>query len=140
VEAFMDDFAAASDKIEEIAGVKPDIFRFPGGSVNSYNETWGNTIISEMLSRGYRYYDWNVGSGDTAADTDAGMIYEAVIKQVHSNSYSVVLMHDGGGNRSQTVQALPLIIDRLLREGYHFDRLTNQVKPTVFAAASLSRG
>ena len=140
IEAFLDDFARASDAIEEVTGIKPDIFRFPGGSINSYNESWGNTIISEMLSRGYRYYDWNVGSGDAALESDANTIYEAVIRQVHASSYSVVLMHDGGGNRSTTAEALPIIIDRLLREGYHFDKLTNQVRPTVFAATTYSRG
>ncbi|MCL2121197.1 MAG: polysaccharide deacetylase [Clostridiales bacterium] len=140
LEAFLDDFSKASTLIEEVTGMKPDIFRFPGGSMNIYNETWGNTIISEMLSRGYRYYDWNVGSGDTSVSASAETIYDAVIRQVNSNPYGVVLMHDGGGNRSQTVEALPRIIERLLREGYRFDKLTNQVRPTVFAPTSFSRG
>ena len=140
LEAYLDDFARVSDKIEEITGIRPDVFRFPGGSINSYNETWGNTIISEMLGRGYRYYDWNVGSGDTGLDVTANDIYEAVIRQVHSNSYSVALMHDGGGGREPTIESLPMIIDRLLREGYRFDRLTNQVRPTVFSSISYSRG
>ena len=140
LEAYLEDFSKASALIEEVTGIKPDIFRFPGGSMNIYNETWGNTIISEMLSRGYRYYDWNVGSGDTSVTATAETIYDAVIRQVYSNPYGVVLMHDGGGNRSQTVEALPRIIERLLREGYHFDKLTNQVRPTVFAPTSFSRG
>jgi len=140
VEAFFDDFARVSDRIEELTGVKPDIYRFPGGSVNSFNERWGNTIISEMLSRGYRYYDWNVGSGDSSLDATTSTIYDAVIRQVYGNSYGIVLMHDGGGNREPTMSALPMIIDRLLREGYKFDRLTNQVRPTVFNNDRYSRG
>ncbi|MDR0469689.1 MAG: polysaccharide deacetylase [Peptococcaceae bacterium] len=140
LDAFLDDFALTSARIEEVTGVKPDIFRFPGGSLNSHNERWGNTIISEMLSRGYRYYDWNTGSGDTGENADADSIYDAVISQVHGNPYSVVLMHDGGGSRPRTVEALPEIIDRLLREGYRFDRLTNQVKPTVYETAMFNRG
>ena len=140
VEAFFDDFALCSAKIEEVTGIKPNIFRFPGGSLNSFNETWGNTIISEMLSRGYRYYDWNVGSGDASLEATADSIYEAVIRQARANPYGVVLMHDGGGNRSHTVQALPMIIDRLRQEGYRFEKLTNQVRPTVFSTAGYSRG
>ncbi|MCL1848784.1 MAG: polysaccharide deacetylase [Clostridiales bacterium] len=140
LEAYLDDFARASAIIEEVAGIKPNIFRFPGGSVNSYNERWGNAVISEMLGRGYRYYDWNVGSGDAATDTSTNEIFEAVIRQVHSNEYSVVLMHDGGGGRGQTVEALPMILDRLSGEGYRFDKLTNQVLPTVFAPTTYSRG
>jgi len=140
MEAFLDDFAKASNMIEEVTGIKPDVFRFPGGSVNSYNERWGNMIISEMLSRGYRYYDWNVGSGDASLDANSTTIYEAVIRQVRANDYSVVLMHDGGGNRSTTVTALSMVIDRLRNEGYTFDKLTNEVRPTVFAAAGFNRG
>ena len=36
------------------------------------------------------------------------------------NPGSIILMHDGGGNREQDVEALPLIIERLLGEGYRF--------------------
>jgi peptidoglycan/xylan/chitin deacetylase (PgdA/CDA1 family) len=33
---------------------------------------------------------------------------------------SIILEHDGGGNRSQTVAALKLVIPRLQAHGYHF--------------------
>jgi peptidoglycan/xylan/chitin deacetylase (PgdA/CDA1 family) len=39
----------------------------------------------------------------------------------------VVLMHDGGGDRTQTVEALPRILEHLLERGYRFvtiDQLT----------------
>jgi peptidoglycan/xylan/chitin deacetylase (PgdA/CDA1 family) len=32
----------------------------------------------------------------------------------------IILMHDGGGNRSQTVAALPKILKQLGDQGYHF--------------------
>jgi chitin deacetylase len=32
---------------------------------------------------------------------------------------AIVLMHDGGGNRAETVAALPRIITRLRQRGYH---------------------
>ncbi|WP_260924432.1 glycosyltransferase [Novosphingobium sp. 9] len=35
-------------------------------------------------------------------------------------SENVILLHDGGGDRSQTIIALPIIIDRLKAEGYRF--------------------
>lgn len=54
--------------------------------------------------------------------TDA--IVRQVIDQVHSNSAdrseNVILLHDGGGERSQTVEALPRIIAQLRAEGYRF--------------------
>ena len=33
---------------------------------------------------------------------------------------SIILEHDGGGNRSQTVAALTIVLPRLLAAGYHF--------------------
>jgi peptidoglycan/xylan/chitin deacetylase (PgdA/CDA1 family) len=33
---------------------------------------------------------------------------------------SIILEHDGGGDRSQTVAALEVVIPRLLDEGYRF--------------------
>ncbi|MEH3100307.1 glycosyltransferase [Sphingomonas adhaesiva] len=54
--------------------------------------------------------------------TDA--IVRQVVDQVHgatpTNSANVILLHDGGGDRSQTVAALPRIIATLRSEGYTF--------------------
>jgi peptidoglycan/xylan/chitin deacetylase (PgdA/CDA1 family) len=41
---------------------------------------------------------------------------------------SILLLHDGDGydplgDRTQTAQAVPLLVDRLLAEGYRFDLL-----------------
>ena len=33
---------------------------------------------------------------------------------------SIILEHDGGGNRSQTVAALSVVLPQLLDAGYHF--------------------
>ena len=69
VDAYLKDFNKIASHIEEITGEKPEIFRFPGGSVNSYNGAVYMQIVSEMMRRGYTYYDWNVGSGDASYGT-----------------------------------------------------------------------
>ncbi len=49
---------------------------------------------------------------------------QLVEKEVHSSNPdlrgNIVLMHDSGGDRSLTVQLLPILIDRLRAEGYSF--------------------
>jgi cellulose synthase/poly-beta-1,6-N-acetylglucosamine synthase-like glycosyltransferase/peptidoglycan/xylan/chitin deacetylase (PgdA/CDA1 family) len=40
------------------------------------------------------------------------------------NAGAIILMHDAGGNRSQTVEALPHLIDLLKSRGYHFTTVT----------------
>jgi len=38
----------------------------------------------------------------------------------HGRAGQILLMHDGGGDRSQTVAALKVVIPRLIGEGYRF--------------------
>ncbi|MEO6907013.1 MAG: polysaccharide deacetylase family protein [Abditibacteriaceae bacterium] len=45
-------------------------------------------------------------------------IADAVLERVHPGG--IILLHDGGGNRNTTVEALPLIIPRLQQKGYKF--------------------
>ena len=66
VESYLENFSKISNHLEEITGLKPEIFRFPGGSVNSYNKSVYQQIIAEMARRGYVYYDWNYSSGDAS--------------------------------------------------------------------------
>ena len=49
-----------------MTSIKPEIFRFPGGSINAHNRGIYQEIISEMLRRGFLYYDWNVSTQDTS--------------------------------------------------------------------------
>lgn len=60
VEAYLEDFNQMFCQIYEATGVKPQIFRFPGGSVNSYNVGIHQQLIAEMTRRGFVYFDWNV--------------------------------------------------------------------------------
>ena len=41
-----------------------------------------------------------------------------VLDNAHNGA--IVLMHDGGGDRSQDIEALPDIIDKLREQGYEF--------------------
>lgn len=131
VEAYLEDFYNMHTLITEATGIKADIFRFPGGSVNSYNSTIYKDIIEEMTRRGFTYYDWNVASADTASGATAQSIYGNVMNGVSKVSTSTVLFHDSSG-KQQTILALDGIIKNLKKQGYAFDRLTNKTKPVVF--------
>ena len=52
--------------------------------------------------------------------TDA--IYDNVVANAHSGA--IVLQHDGGGDRSETLAALPREIATLRGEGYKFVTVT----------------
>lgn len=132
VDAFLADFNRISSKIEKLTGVKPNIFRFPGGSINTYNTDIYIPLAAEMLRRGYVYYDWNVGSGDAGYTyVSKKEICNNVLNGMYKDGESIVLMHDSK-DKNTTVEALPDIIEKLLSQGYKFKELDNDVKPIVF--------
>ena len=55
----------------------------------------------------------------------ADAIVQTALDEVHPGS--VVLMHDGGGDRSQTVEALDKLIPKLQEEGYQFVTISELV-------------
>lgn len=130
-DAFLDDFAQTALMLEQVTGVKPEIFRFPGGSINSYNRAVYQQTISEMLRRGYTYYDWNVSADDATSTVTNDQIYNNVVNGVQKYDKSIVLMHDLS-NKSDTLSALPSIIEDLKAEGYSFYPLTKDVKPVAY--------
>lgn len=129
---WLSDFSQMSDKIEQLTGVKPEIFRFPGGSVNTYNTKIYVPLAAEMLRRGYTYYDWNVSSGDASyVILPKEDIVQNVLNGVFDSGESIILMHDSN-EKTTTVEALPEIIEALLEQGYVFEKLDNDVKPITF--------
>ncbi|MEG4805218.1 polysaccharide deacetylase family protein [Microcoleus sp. ARI1-B5] len=98
-----------SSLIEELTGVKTSMFRPPGGILN-------NGLAAYAQKKNYAVIMWSADSLDWRTATQSLM--DNVMRQ--ANSGGIVLMHDGGGNRSRTVEALPDIIARLRKEGYQF--------------------
>jgi peptidoglycan/xylan/chitin deacetylase (PgdA/CDA1 family) len=126
VEAFLADFNAAYELIYEATGVHADIYRFPGGSVNSFNGPVRDELIGEMERRGFTYYDWNLTAGDSSPNLTADSAYSNAVSKAGRKSRIILLMHD---TKKQTVKALPRIIDRYRELGYSFECLTNEDKP-----------
>jgi len=132
VESYLEDFSKISNYIEIITGVKPEIFRFPGGSVNGYNAGIYEEIIAEMLRRGYTYYDWNVTSRDTVTGvTPSDILRNVAYAADEEEDDIVVLMHDGE-NHENTAVALDEVITELERQGFTFAALDKNVSPICF--------
>jgi peptidoglycan/xylan/chitin deacetylase (PgdA/CDA1 family) len=62
-----------------------------------------------------RTIDWDVDPRDWSRPGTRALA-NRVISHVHPGA--IVVMHDGGGGRGQTVAALPIILRRLHRRGY----------------------
>ncbi|NLT48542.1 MAG: polysaccharide deacetylase [Clostridiales bacterium] len=131
VEDYLDDFYKAYDLVYSITGTKPEIFRFPGGSINGYNKTFYKELIAEMTRRGFVYYDWNVSAQDAVGKITEKEIYNNIVNASKKKTRSIILMHDSLEKKG-TLKALPAIIDELSASGYHFEILTRNVAPVIF--------
>lgn len=133
VESYLDDFYETYMSVYNATGVKPQIFRFPGGSINNYNRFTYMQIIAEMTRRGFVYYDWNVSGEDAVKGADWSSIYSNIMSGIQRNTAdrSIVLLHDSQ-SKENTVYVLEDVIDELLADGYKFDKLDNTVNPATF--------
>lgn len=87
--------------------------RPPGGNVD-------DEVRAAARRAGQRVALWDVDTADWRRP-GADAIADAVARDVRPGS--VVLLHDGGGDRSQTVEALRALLPRLSAAGYRFTTL-----------------
>ncbi len=124
-EAFFNDFNAVQDMIYRQTGEYTDLSRFPGGSsntVSSFNSGIMSRLAYSLESMGYKYFDWNVTSGDAGETTDTDKVVENVIGGIAGRKYAVVLQHD---IKDYSVNAVEDIILWGLANGYVFSALNS---------------
>ena len=132
VDAFLEDCYQLYQWIYEVTGIYPQVFRFPGGSVNGYDRGIYQEIVAEMTRRGFVYFDWNASAQDaTAKPLDPAVIRDNCLKGI-GRELVVVLSHDSTA-RTTTVEALPSIIQGYRDAGYTFAPLTPGVTPVILA-------
>lgn len=108
------EIAPATSLAESITHFRPCLFRPPGGAVDS-------AVIGAAAEDGLRTITWDVDPADwSTPGTEA--IYSRVVGAAQPGS--IILMHDGGGPRDETLAALPRIIDTLRARGYGFATVT----------------
>lgn len=138
VEDFLADFYQLFTFLRDEVGVTPTVFRFPGGSLNNYNQGVYKEIIAEMLRRGFRYYDWNLSAEDAAKKSpSAQTIVKGITDYSAEKKHGVVLMHDSAHCKT-TVEALPELIDALREQGFTFAPLYRTVRQVSFHYRTVS--
>lgn len=125
-EAYFNDLYSVQERVKRITGYESKIIRFPGGSSNTISRRYSNGIMSrltqEVQNRGFRYYDWNVSSGDAAGGSPApSQIYNNVVNALRYDRVNMVLMHD---IKTYTRDALRDIIRFGKENGYTFEKIT----------------
>jgi peptidoglycan/xylan/chitin deacetylase (PgdA/CDA1 family) len=95
-------------RIELLGGPRPTLFRPPYGSFNA-------TTMRELHALHLLMVLWSVDTGDYLKPGVA-----VIVRRVLAGAQpgAIVLMHDAGGDRSQTIAALPTIIEELRARGF----------------------
>ena len=99
-----------TDLIYQTTGTKTTLFRPPGGMLH-------NGLSAYAKGKNYTVVMWSADSMDYARPS-APTLVNRVMKQASPGG--IVLLHDGGGPRKNTVAALPTIISNLKKQGYRF--------------------
>src|ERR1700730_16545104 len=119
--------------IESTLGVKSILFRPPYGIDHQpeyaeevaqlpYPQELGYIIVGQRIDPN----DWRMP--DEKHQIPAQEIVAGVLKQADKGN--IVLLHDGGGDRTQTLAALPQMIDQLRAKGYEFVSVSDLIGKT----------
>lgn len=88
---------------------RPLLFRPPYGS-------YDRTTLEQLKRLGLLMVLWSVDSQDYRRPGVEQIVERAV---AGAKPGAIILLHDGGGDRTQTVQAIPKIVGRLRARHYH---------------------
>jgi peptidoglycan-N-acetylglucosamine deacetylase len=96
-------------RIELLDGPRPRLFRPPYGSFNATTYKLLHKLRLLMVL-------WSTDTEDYRQPGVAAIVQNAL---AGSHPGAIILMHDGGGDRSQTIAALPAIVSGLHKKGLH---------------------
>jgi len=99
----------ANDALAAV-GQHPSVFRAPYGA-------WSHAVFQACAAAHLRPLAWSVDPRDWSRPGTSTIVSRIL---ANTRTGSIILEHDGGGDRSQTVAALRIVLPRLLDEGYRF--------------------
>ena len=116
--------------MKEIKQTEETLFSITGYSPNLFRPVEGqytDKLVEEVVKEGYKIVMWSWHQ-DTEDWKDPGVnkIVNKVLNGIEEGN--IVLFHDGGGNREQTVKALEIILPKLKEQGYKFITVTEMLK------------
>ena len=119
--------------IESVVGAKPLMFRPPYGIDHQPEFAEEVSHLPTAQEMGYLIIGQKVDPHDWSqlrpgVPLPAATIVENALREAPEGN--ILLLHDGGGDRSQTVLALPQLIDALRAEGYEFVPVSDLIRKT----------
>ncbi len=129
IESFANEVESLREYLYNITGVDVRLFRFPGGSSNTIADDI-TPYIQWINDNGYSYHDWNCSNGDAESKkpTVQQIIDNCMIQVNQGYKNLVILMHDTK-SKDTTVEALPMVIEKLLENGYEIRAIDERSVP-----------
>lgn len=127
VDSYLEDFEEAYREVLAATGTEAKLFRFPGGSVNAYNEKVREEIAEEMTARGFLYYDWNASLEDAVKKSTPQQLIENAVSTTLGRKRVVMLAHDVVDN---TALCLNELLDQFPE--YQMKPLSEETEPIQF--------
>lgn len=127
VDSYLEDFEKAYRIVYEVTGVKAELFRFPGGSINAYNKGVYKDIITAMTESGFIYYDWNASLEDAVKVSTPEKLLANAKETTLDRKKVIMLCHD-------TVYNTTFCLGELIEQfpEYQMEPLTPEVTPIQF--------
>ncbi|GAA3233832.1 polysaccharide deacetylase family protein [Actinocorallia longicatena] len=104
-----EEIVGGHDRIAQVAGLAPKTFRAPGGA-------WSQQIYDIAAEHHMVCVDWKIDPRDWARPGTSRITRTLLDAQAGD----ILLIHDGGGDRSQTVEALRQVLPALKQRGLQF--------------------
>lgn len=101
--------ADAQSAIVDAGGVAPVLFRAPGGD-------WTAAVLSAVAGLGLVPLGWDIDPRDWSRPGTATV----TSRLLAARPGDILLCHDGGGDRAQTVESLRTVLPALSRRGLQF--------------------
>ncbi|WP_061332015.1 polysaccharide deacetylase family protein [Clostridium botulinum] len=125
---FIDEMLKCQEEIYRVTGTRPNIIRFPGGSVKRLNKGFKK----ELEEKHFKVYDWNVDCQDgMKPKISPNRIFKKATESNVKDEPIILLMHCDYMQKN-TCKALPEIIKFYKDKGYEFKTINNETPECYF--------
>lgn len=125
--AYFNDLDRVGSMVEGLIGYRPRYIRFPGGSSNTVSRHYYSKIMSilssQVIEKGYQYYDWNASTGDAGGNNVP--VTTLISGGTLSNANNIMILAHDTNAKNTTVEALPAIIEHYQKLGYRFEGISD---------------
>jgi peptidoglycan/xylan/chitin deacetylase (PgdA/CDA1 family) len=109
---WQEQITSTNNLIQNLIGITPTLFRPPFGSTSEH-------IVEKLAENNIKTIIWSIDTQDWNNTINSAKNIAAIAIK-HAHPESIILMHDGGGNRQGTVDALDEIIQYYQQLNYQF--------------------